>query len=92
MRYENWRKENNPIAAFASNITEDLVLLAPLGMSFAMLCDMHHHDASPGEVCEALALAYVCRQVVPENGEWRASRAEDFASPIDGGAKGAAVS
>ncbi len=69
-----------PIAALASNITETLVELAPKAATFEDLCAVFlvEATATPGEICEALALAYVCRQIVPDAGAWRASHDGDF--------------
>lgn len=75
----SWRNANYPPAALASLLT-DALNADPIGVSFAGLCEEFAgtEDATPGDVAEALALAYLCRQVVPENGIWRASRVSDF--------------
>lgn len=66
----DWKSQPLPTAALASIITDEL-------LSFDEICKLHP-DATAGQVCEALATDFICRQLVPENDAWRASKESDF--------------
>jgi hypothetical protein len=82
MKYEKWRERGHPIAALASNLTDDV---SDGPQSFLQLCEIARavYGATPGEVCEAIALAYLCKQIVPDAGAWRASHKGDFEFTVE---------
>lgn len=72
----DWKSQPLPTAALASIITDELLSFGG-HRSFDEICKLHP-DATAGQVCEALATGFICRQLVPENDAWRASKESDF--------------
>ena len=73
--YEDWRGQNHPIAALASNVTEHLLSQGPTTFNdlAGAFGDEKHQSAKPSEIAEALALAFAVRQVEPKDDRWQAT-------------------